>query len=203
MQLLKEIWLIRHGESQAQNGESEDGVDPPLNALGERQALALGERLRDEYFDRVYLSPLLRTVRTCELSAPRTERLTRDSRVAEIPGGPGWYARRPPPNHPGPGEADSHHAWLIDPQQRVAELVEEICAGPERRVLVYGHQGIFRYFFQAYTGLGGELDGNALPLLSDNAGIHQLEIHAPDQRYLRCWNDHRHLAGGLLNNRNP
>ena len=203
MVLRKQIWLVRHAESLAQAGLSDDPVDSPLSPLGERQAQALRGRLAGEaVFDRVYVSPLRRAVRTFELSDPPRVRAGYDSRICEIPEGEGWYARMPPADLPELAEPDPHRAWEIAPARRVAELVEELCASPEARVLVYGHQGIFRYFFQAYTGLGAGWEGNSLPLLSDNTGIHMLEIHGDGRRHVRCWNEHRH-ALDLLNVRKP
>lgn len=62
---VSEILLVRHGEQQYYEGMPiGEGVDPPLSPLGERQAAAVGERLRDHAIDAVYASPLERAHRT-------------------------------------------------------------------------------------------------------------------------------------------
>jgi probable phosphoglycerate mutase len=58
-----EFTLIRHAEPEwVKDGLSV--VNPPLSARGFRQADNLGERLAEDKFDHVYVSPLLRTRQT-------------------------------------------------------------------------------------------------------------------------------------------
>ncbi|WP_299554480.1 histidine phosphatase family protein [uncultured Tateyamaria sp.] len=64
-----DVFLIRHGESApARAGMSfpmKDGSgDPPLHPQGERQALAVGERLKHEAFAALYVTKLTRTHQT-------------------------------------------------------------------------------------------------------------------------------------------
>ncbi len=61
-----EFVLIRHAQPEwVKDGRSV--VNPPLSELGFRQADILGERLRDDRFDHVFVSPLLRA---CQTAAP-------------------------------------------------------------------------------------------------------------------------------------
>ena len=61
-----EFVLIRHAQPEwVKDGLSV--VNPPLSALGFRQAEILGERLKDDRFDHVFVSPLLRA---CQTAAP-------------------------------------------------------------------------------------------------------------------------------------
>jgi probable phosphoglycerate mutase len=63
------IYLARHGETAwSLSGQHTGRTDLPLTEPGERNARALGERLRGLTFDKVYTSPLQRAVRTCELA---------------------------------------------------------------------------------------------------------------------------------------
>jgi len=56
-----ELLLVRHGEQQYEREMTlAAGVNPPLSALGERQAEAVGERLASSQIDVVYASPLTR-----------------------------------------------------------------------------------------------------------------------------------------------
>lgn len=64
-----DLFLIRHGESApARPGESfpmKDGSgDPPLHPQGERQAQAVGDRLKTETFAALYVTKLTRTHQT-------------------------------------------------------------------------------------------------------------------------------------------
>lgn len=60
-----EIVLIRHGEPEWVR----DGLNvhnPPLTERGRRQARSMAEHLRDEHFDEVHCSPLVRARQTAE-----------------------------------------------------------------------------------------------------------------------------------------
>lgn len=66
---LNELWLARHGETEwSRAGRHTGRTDVPLTAQGERQAAALGERLRGMAFALVLASPLERARRTAELA---------------------------------------------------------------------------------------------------------------------------------------
>ncbi|MDQ3229592.1 MAG: histidine phosphatase family protein [Pseudomonadota bacterium] len=81
------IILARHGET-AWNAEGryQGQVDIPLSPVGESQARALGERLRDIRIDRAVASPLSRALRTAQLALgeERATRLTTDPALQEI-----------------------------------------------------------------------------------------------------------------------
>lgn len=69
-----ELILVRHGQQQHPDLRVSgvgDMIDPPLSALGERQALAVGERFAGTRIDAVYASPLKRAYRTGEAVAER------------------------------------------------------------------------------------------------------------------------------------
>ena len=85
-----EIVLVRH----AQPEWVRDGlnvVDPPLTALGHRQAKHLGAAMNDEIFDEVLVSPLARARQT---AAPVLDALGRDEQIdewLEEIRDPGWH----------------------------------------------------------------------------------------------------------------
>lgn len=63
------VYLARHGETEwSLTGQHTGHTDLPLTDRGERNARALGERLRDPTFARVFTSPLQRARLTCELA---------------------------------------------------------------------------------------------------------------------------------------
>jgi len=63
------IYVARHGETAwSLTGQYTGRTDLPLTERGERNARRLGERLQGMTFVKVYTSPLLRAVRTCQLA---------------------------------------------------------------------------------------------------------------------------------------
>jgi broad specificity phosphatase PhoE len=68
-EMLPVVYLARHGETAwSLSGQHTGRTDLPLTDRGERNARALGERLRGLTFSKVFTSPLLRATRTCELA---------------------------------------------------------------------------------------------------------------------------------------
>jgi broad specificity phosphatase PhoE len=63
------VYLARHGETAwSLSGQHTGRTDLLLTERGERNARALGERLRGPTFAKVLTSPLQRAMRTCELA---------------------------------------------------------------------------------------------------------------------------------------
>ena len=63
------IWLLRHGATEwSRNGRHTGTSDIPLLPEGEEEAKALAPRLRGQAFAQVWVSPLQRARRTCELA---------------------------------------------------------------------------------------------------------------------------------------
>jgi len=68
-EVLPVVYLARHGETAwSLSGQHTGRTNLPLTARGERNARALGERLRGLHPAKVLTSPLQRAVRTCELA---------------------------------------------------------------------------------------------------------------------------------------
>ena len=81
------ILLARHGETPWNSeGRYQGQIDIPLSPVGEAQATALGQRLRDLPIDRAVASPLMRARRTAELALgeTRAELLGIDPDLQEI-----------------------------------------------------------------------------------------------------------------------
>lgn len=63
------VYLVRHGETAwTISGQHTGRSDIPLTPRGERDAAALGARVRHLKFARVFTSPLQRAARTCQLA---------------------------------------------------------------------------------------------------------------------------------------
>jgi broad specificity phosphatase PhoE len=66
---LPRLFLLRHGNTDWSDARKHTGrTDVPLNAAGEQHARDLGRRLAGERFTRVFVSPLSRVRRTCQLA---------------------------------------------------------------------------------------------------------------------------------------
>jgi len=82
-----QILLARHGETQWNaEGRYQGQADIPLSPIGEAQAIALGERLREVRIERAVASPLARAARTAQLAlgAERESMLSTDAGLKEI-----------------------------------------------------------------------------------------------------------------------
>ena len=65
----RRIWLARHGETEwARLLRHTSHTDVALTATGEREAVALGDRLRDQPFGLVLVSPMSRATETARLA---------------------------------------------------------------------------------------------------------------------------------------
>jgi probable phosphoglycerate mutase len=73
-----EIWLVRHADCYE---DMSDGADPPLSALGRKQAELLGKRIGKLKHEAVYSSPYRRALETA--SAISTDVLV-DDRLIEM-----------------------------------------------------------------------------------------------------------------------
>jgi 2,3-bisphosphoglycerate-dependent phosphoglycerate mutase len=73
-----EIWLVRHGDCYEDMSESDD---PPLSALGRRQAELLAQRVRRNGAAAIYSSPRRRAVETARIVG---DQVREDPRFVEI-----------------------------------------------------------------------------------------------------------------------
>lgn len=81
---MREIWFIRHGETDWNRCRRWQGhTDLALNATGRAQAQRLGERLRGVHFDALYTSDLDRARATAEIALPGTSPVL-DARLREM-----------------------------------------------------------------------------------------------------------------------
>jgi broad specificity phosphatase PhoE len=138
-----EIVIIRH----AQPEWVKDGlnvVNPPLTSLGHEQARVVASSLKDDHFDDIFVSPLLRAQQTAQ---PILEILNKELVVAE------WLEEiRDPMWHGTPEERaqqawkaekqkNSHDRWLgLDGGENVMDFVSRINDGTLNFLLKQGLQ---------------------------------------------------------------
>jgi broad specificity phosphatase PhoE len=192
---LGELWLARHGETEwSRAGRHTGRSDVPLTSRGERQAIALGERLRGVAFALVLVSPLQRALRTAEL-AGFGDRLVLDADLVELDYGdyegrttaeihrarPDWDLWRD--GCPG-GETLAQAALRAE---RVLARAREL--DPARPVLLIGNGHLTRVCVSRALTLSPD-HGRHLALDPATLSIVGAEHSLPA---LRLWNDGSHL----------
>jgi 2,3-bisphosphoglycerate-dependent phosphoglycerate mutase len=200
-----DLLLVRHGQSQAYR----EGVvfplvdghgDPPLSALGERQAALAGARLATAGIDAIYVTTLQRTAQT---AAPLAERLgltaaiepdLREVNLGDWEGG--LYRKMVADNHPIAQQMYTRERWDVIPNaepadqfaSRVRAAIERVAGKhPDQRVAVFTHGGVIGQVLAlaarsrtfAFTG-------------SENASISRLVVLG-DHWIIRGYNDTSHL----------
>jgi probable phosphoglycerate mutase len=199
------IYLVRHGQSTWNEIKRIQGKqDPPLSALGCRQAIALAHALQREALTAIYSSPQKRARMTAEAIAANHKLPVRTvEQLAEIDHGH-WE---------GLTEAEvqqrfaaSFHLWITRPsqtqmpggehctavQQRVLQAWHDLLAHHEEdRILIVSHDIPVKVIIAHVLGL--ELDQIG-QLVIDNAAINI--VRAVDGRLqLVQLNDRCHLNG--------
>lgn len=191
--MTKQLYLIRHGESQAQTGGSDDQINPPLSKLGERQARALRERLAGVEVDRVLLSPLNRAWNTYLLSGFKIDRdkVFFEKRFIESDWGiEGFYQHLRCDDLPDIAHQDPTDNHLLPGMQRVSLLCDELIASDVQRYMLFGHWAIISDFFKAFFGCP------QIHTRVENTSVTLLEIDESGNRVIQYVNDQRHLWEG-------
>ncbi len=156
------LWLARHGETDWSAGGRHTGrTDVPLNALGRKQARALGDGLKhlDVTFDAAWTSPLERARETAALAGFEHAREMGD--LAEWDYGE-FEGRRTADIRKELGDPD-WLIWTADIRQgetpadvgrradaAIAALLED---GSARNVIVFAHGHFLRMFTARWMGL--------------------------------------------------
>lgn len=195
-ELLSSVYLARHGETAwSLSGQHTGRTDLPLTERGERNARALGERLRGLAFAKVFTSPLQRAARTCELagfgSAAETDPdlvewdygRYEGRRTAEIHAErPDWQLFRD--GCPG-GESPGQIGARAD---RVVGRVRAVNGD----VLVFSSGHILRVLAARWLGLDAA-DGRFLLLSTASLSTLGYE-HNQAEPAIRLWNETRHVV---------
>jgi probable phosphoglycerate mutase len=192
---LPEVYLARHGETEWTVTRRHTGrTDIPLTARGERNAQSLGQRLAGIAFEGVFVSPMQRARRTCELAGFQAQAEAVDDlreweygqyeglTTAEIRSkNPGWNMFRD--GCPG-GESVAAIGSRAD---RVVARLRN-CPG---RVLLFGHSHMFRVLAARWLALPPQ-DARLFVLGTASLSLLGYE-HDRDEPAIRLWNDDRHV----------
>jgi len=184
----REIWLIRHGETEwSLSGAHTGRTDLPLTAAGEKKAALLAPVLARHEFSLVLTSPLQRARRTCELAGFGAV-ATLDGNLQEWDYGayegrttdqiqhdrPGWSLFRD--GVPG-GETIDQVA------DRARQVIERALAA-DGDVALFAHGHILRILAACWLGLAPD----AARLLALGAGGVSVLGYERDTRVIVRWN---------------
>jgi probable phosphoglycerate mutase len=212
-----EIVLVRHGAS----ADAIAGVpfalvdgrsDPPLSPDGERQAVAVAERLATEDIAALFITPLRRTAAT---AAPLAAAAGLDAAViedlAEVRLGDwegGEYRLRAAAGDPVIKRAFEEERWDIIPNgespealaRRVRTGIETVAAatGPDAVAVAVVHGGVIGEACRQAT------DSRRFAFVhADNGSLTRLVVMADGRWLLRSFNDSSHLAARPVQARSP
>lgn len=200
--MLRELWLIRHGQTDWNlDGQIQGASDVPLNATGLAQARILASRLRSETFDAVYASDLARARVTAETALPGVA-VRLDPRLREM--SYGVLEGRTWNDLDDDLAAQARH-WREDPFERrvpggesFRDLTTRVQAflddlPGEGRFAVFSHGGAI---VSALYGITGRPADGSWRFALSNTSISRVRF---DERgvTLLSVNDHAHLDGCL------
>lgn len=207
---MTELIVIRHGETDWNRQHRFQGqIDVPLNDTGREQAERLAHRLRDEPFDVLLCSDLLRARATAEAVArlrrltprlaPLPEPLWREQRFGVLEGlavdtiraeHPGLWARwqRHEADFALPEGGESNRQFHARVMQALAALVARHAG---QRVVVLSHGGVLDMLWRSAYGL--PLSGPRECEIP-NTGINQLRWQH-GRLSIDRWAEAEHLVG--------
>ena len=199
------ILLVRHGESapavEGVEGPMRDGhTDPPLDPVGEAQALRVADRLASYPLDAIYVSKLQRTQQTAAPLAAKLgiePRINPDIHEVGLGEWEGWKFRKYVAAHdPIAVQMFTEQRWDAIPgaesnDQFAARLKAGFgrihAAHPDQRVAAFVHGGVVGMTMSIATGM------NPFGMIgADNGSISEIVVMG-DQWVVRRFNDTAHL----------
>lgn len=206
-----EVVLVRHGQQiPLPERTAEQLSDPPLSALGERQADAVAAHLADEQVDAVYASNLIRAHRTGVAIAERqgiaatvVDELREVDLRNGLPPGVSLDAATETPSFHGAAQrfADSGK-WsdlpIAEPgdvfRARVRSAVEAIIERhrDETRVVIACHSGVVNAYLATVLGIEPDFWFRAA-----HCSVNRVLAHGDRRRIWRL-NETHHLQNGLF-----
>jgi probable phosphoglycerate mutase len=188
MEKSREIWLLRHGATEwSRNGRHTGSSDIPLLPEGEAEARSLAPLLARQHFAQVWVSPLQRARRTCELAGLGAEAQPNENlrewdygsyegiTTAEIRQTvPGWSVW----SHGCPGGEDAAAVT-----QRCEALIAQLLA-LEGNIALFAHGHLLRSLAGTWIGQGA-VGGKHLAL---GTGSHSLLGFERENPVILRWN---------------
>ncbi|HEX3706080.1 MAG TPA: histidine phosphatase family protein [Mycobacteriales bacterium] len=204
------VLLVRHGESAAAlegvEGPMRDGhTDPPLDPVGEAQALRVAQRLGHEPIDAIYVTKLQRTAQTAAPLAAKldlTPTVEPDLHEVGLGEWEGWRFRKLTAEHdPIAIQMFTEQRWdAIPGAESNDDFAARIRAGigrihaahPNQRVAAFVHGGVIGMTMSIATGCRpfGMIG-------ADNGSIHEIVVLG-EEWSVRRFNDTAHLDPALI-----
>lgn len=165
MEVLKELYIIRHGQTNhnAQGIIQGKGVNLPLNELGQKQAQQFFDAYKHIPFDKMYASSLLRAQQSIERFKQQNVPLEISSDLDEI----SWGNMEGQQNTV---ESDANFQQMLlnwsngnihdkfpggespfELQQRQQRFLKNLLAAPEKKILIATHGRFTRAFMCTLT----------------------------------------------------
>ena len=206
MNVEKTILLTRHGSTPYNDKDLLQGaIDIPLSQKGEKQGERLAERLKEESFDMIFHSPLIRARQTAEIiNQYHNKPMTQIDSFVEMAMGhwEGDNFFKVIEENPG-----IYQKWVMNPEaglpggesfgevfRRVKPGVEEILNSPHSRVLVVAHAIVNRAFLGQLLGM--KLI-TARRFRMKNCALSKLEVYGKGEGQFIAvdfWNDFSHMT---------
>lgn len=186
---MNQVVLVRHGQTEwSVSGQHTGGTDIPLTGEGERQAEALGARLRSWRFALILTSPLARALDTCRLAGAVGDAEVSDDlreweygdyegrRTADVrkerPGWDLWVDGAP-------------NGEMVDEVGRRADRVIERARAADGDVVLFAHGHLLRVLAARWIGLPAA-DGRLLALATASVSVLGWER---ETAVIERWND--------------
>jgi 2,3-bisphosphoglycerate-dependent phosphoglycerate mutase len=199
-----DLLLIRHGQSQAYTGTpfplAGGHGDPPLSALGIRQAERVGDRLADADLDAIYVTTLRRTAQTAAPLAarlglvPAVEADLREVNLGAWEGG--LYRKLVAENHPIARRMFAEERWDVIPgAESLISFDGRVRAAIGRLLAAHAGQHVAAFTHGGVIGQALALATGSRPFAfngADNASISRV-IVTHDRWFVRGYNDTAHL----------
>jgi broad specificity phosphatase PhoE len=213
---MKKVYLVRHGESEANVGNMYLGGETPLTAKGHEQAEFIAERASKLPIEIIIASTLLRAKQTAQHIVEKTGKPIEFSDLFVERRSPSEYIGRKyndpatadvdkllDANFGKPGWRYSDEENFDDMKVRAKKAMQLLESRPENEILVVTH-GLFLRMLVGTLVFGDEFTGReGLRLFkafkTKNTGLTVFELDLEDERFggqwrMLTWNDHAHLA---------
>lgn len=210
---MKEIYFVRHGESEGNIGANYQIETTPLSPKGKEQAAYIAQRAKNLPIEAILASTMTRAQETAhaissELGLPiessdlfverrrpveqrNQPKDSQEAKMAEIE-----FIR----SASTPGYHYSDEENFDDLKERAQAALALLESHPKDRLLVVTH-GLYLRVLMAYAIFGEELNGHELDnmigaFVTNNTGITVMKFDAVRARpWIICtWNDHAHLG---------
>ena len=199
-----DLLLIRHGQSQPYTGTpfpvAGGHGDPPLSALGTRQAERVSDRLASAGLHAIYVTTLHRTAQTAAPLAarlglaPAVEADLREVNLGEWEAG--LYRKMVAENHPIARRMFAEERWDVIPgAESLVSFDGRVRAAIGRLLAAHAGQRVAAFTHGGVIGQVLSLAASSRPFAfngADNGSISRV-IVTPDRWWVRGYNDTAHL----------